>query len=192
MKTTNAFTLIITALLLAPLSGLRAEPSGVTYTISEDEALAGPKAGNPEIEIARPAGGIGDATISVNADRVLCRVNPMVFGACFEDLNHEIYGGLYAQMIFGESFEEGPEKEFPPGWKVHDDYLNRPVWQGMWCHENGAIGMTGFRWYRFLWTKTNFSDGAVECEIMQPSFDPRRPSGVIFRASGREFRDSYL
>ena len=44
-------------------------------------------------------------------------VNPLQFGACFEDLNHEIYGGLYAQMIFGESFEEGPETALPPGWR---------------------------------------------------------------------------
>lgn len=28
-------------------------------------------------------------------------------GACIEDVNHEIYGGLYSQMLFGESFQEG-------------------------------------------------------------------------------------
>ncbi len=27
-------------------------------------------------------------------------------GACIEDVNHEIYGGIYSQMIFGESFQE--------------------------------------------------------------------------------------
>ena len=29
-------------------------------------------------------------------------------GACIEDVNHEIYGGIYSQMIFGESFQEPP------------------------------------------------------------------------------------
>jgi len=29
-------------------------------------------------------------------------------GACLEDVNHEIYGGLYSQMLFGESFQELP------------------------------------------------------------------------------------
>jgi len=29
-------------------------------------------------------------------------------GACIEDVNHEIYGGIYSQMIFGESFQEQP------------------------------------------------------------------------------------
>ena len=27
-------------------------------------------------------------------------------GSCIEDVNHEIYGGIYSQMIFGESFQE--------------------------------------------------------------------------------------
>ncbi len=31
-----------------------------------------------------------------------------MYGACIEDVNHEIYGGLYSQMIFGESFQEPP------------------------------------------------------------------------------------
>ena len=33
-------------------------------------------------------------------------------GACLEDVNHEVYGGLYSQMVFGESFQEPPT---PPG-----------------------------------------------------------------------------
>ena len=33
-------------------------------------------------------------------------VSPYLTGACIEDVNHEIYGGLYSQMIFGESFQE--------------------------------------------------------------------------------------
>src|ERR1043165_4312241 len=48
-------------------------------------------------------------------------------GACIEDVNHEIYGGIYSQMIFGESFQEPaltePVKGFfsPDGtWQVSD------------------------------------------------------------------------
>ena len=29
-----------------------------------------------------------------------------ILGACLEDVNHELYGGIYSQMIFGEAFEE--------------------------------------------------------------------------------------
>lgn len=52
------------------------------------------------------AGGATDATITVDASKVEGSVTPWLYGACIEDVNHEIYGGLYDQRIFGESFEE--------------------------------------------------------------------------------------
>jgi len=52
--------------------------------------------------------GPGDPVIAVDAGRVLHRISPYLYGACIEDVNHEIYGGLYNQMIFGESFGEPP------------------------------------------------------------------------------------
>jgi hypothetical protein len=50
----------------------------------------------------------GEATIDVQADHPCNRVSPYLTGACLEDVNHEVYGGLYSQMIFGESFQEPP------------------------------------------------------------------------------------
>ena len=29
-------------------------------------------------------------------------------GVCIEDVNHEMYGGISSQMVFGESFQEPP------------------------------------------------------------------------------------
>ncbi len=46
------------------------------------------------------------ATITVNAGKPAGRVSRYLTGACIEDVNHEIYGGIYSQMIFGESFQE--------------------------------------------------------------------------------------
>ena len=45
-------------------------------------------------------------TLTVDAGKVLCRVEPLIYGSGAEDVNHEIYGGLYDQKIFGEGFEE--------------------------------------------------------------------------------------
>ncbi|HEX4000087.1 MAG TPA: alpha-L-arabinofuranosidase C-terminal domain-containing protein [Pirellulales bacterium] len=47
-------------------------------------------------------------TIDIRADHVLHSVSRHLTGACIEDVNHEIYGGIYSQMIFGESFQEPP------------------------------------------------------------------------------------
>jgi hypothetical protein len=184
----NVLLPIIAALSLGPSIARSGDQPGVTYTISAAEALNGPKPADPNCLIDAEA---REARINVDAGKLRGRVNPLVFGACFEDLNHEIYGGLYAQMLFGESFEEGPEKELPPGWRLHADWLKLPVWEGMWCSENNAIGMTGFRWYKLLWEGAGFDDGTVRCELMQPAFDPGRPIGLVFRASGQEFRDAY-
>src|SRR5258707_3814056 len=58
------------------------------------------------------------ASITVNADQVLHTNSPYLTGACIEDVNHEIYGGIDSQMIFGESFAE-PAAQLPlKGFKV--------------------------------------------------------------------------
>ncbi len=47
-----------------------------------------------------------DIRVTVNAEKTEGTVTPYLYGACIEDVNHEIYGGLYDQKVFGESFEE--------------------------------------------------------------------------------------
>lgn len=44
--------------------------------------------------------------IRVDEGKVLNRITPLLNGSCLEDVNHEVYGGLYSQRIFGEGFEE--------------------------------------------------------------------------------------
>ena len=58
-----------------------------------------------------------EARIVVRAGRVLHSVSRYLTGACIEDVNHEIYGGLYSQMIFGESFQEPPPAAAPHGFR---------------------------------------------------------------------------
>lgn len=47
-----------------------------------------------------------ETRITINPQQAGGTVTPYLYGACIEDVNHEIYGGLYDQRIFGESFEE--------------------------------------------------------------------------------------
>jgi hypothetical protein len=58
--------------------------------------------------ISALTGRAADAVIEVSAGQLCNRLSPYLTGACIEDVNHEIYGGLYSQMIFGESFQEPP------------------------------------------------------------------------------------
>jgi alpha-L-arabinofuranosidase len=74
-------------------------------------------------------------TITVHPDKVLNRITPWMTGSCIEDVNHEVYGGIYSQMIFGESFEEPPVdlametlgfKRFGGRWSLQNEYLEEP------------------------------------------------------------------
>jgi len=47
-----------------------------------------------------------EAKIEIDASQTLHRVPPWLTGACIEDVNHEVYGGIDSQMIYGESFQE--------------------------------------------------------------------------------------
>src|SRR4030081_3780225 len=71
-----------------------------------------------------------ETRVRVHAGEVTNRITPWTTGACIEDVNHEIYGGIYSQMIFGESFQEpartAPPKGFTPyggDWRVKDGEL---------------------------------------------------------------------
>jgi alpha-L-arabinofuranosidase len=54
-----------------------------------------------------------NATIQVSPETIVGRISPYLIGACMEDVNHEVYGGIYSQMLFGESFEEEPQEIDP-------------------------------------------------------------------------------
>src|SRR4051812_41913247 len=72
-----------------------------------------------------------DVTIHIDATQAGRVVSKYLAGACIEDVNHEIYGGIYSQMIFGESFAEPPSSSPVKGfvatdgeWKVSDGMLS--------------------------------------------------------------------
>src|SRR6266542_5610098 len=51
----------------------------------------------------------GVAHIRFSPDVITGRISRYLTGACMEDVYHEVYGGIYSQMLFGESFEEEPQ-----------------------------------------------------------------------------------
>src|SRR5690348_14590921 len=77
-----------------------------------------------------PAANAQEVMIRVDAKKVLGPVSRYLTGACIEDVNHEIYGGLYSQMVFGESFQEPPAESPVRDFSVYD---------GQWRLQNGEI-----------------------------------------------------
>src|SRR3954454_21392020 len=77
-----------------------------------------------------------EARIRVRADRPGPEVSRHMTGACIEDVNHEIYGGIYSQMVFGESFQEPPATpiegfaSYGGSWAVEGDALRAAAGDG--------------------------------------------------------------
>jgi alpha-L-arabinofuranosidase len=77
-----------------------------------------------------------ESRILVRANRPGPEVSRQMTGVCIEDVNHEIYGGIYSQMIFGESFQEPPAtaiEGFTPydgTWVVEGDTLRAAAGDG--------------------------------------------------------------
>jgi hypothetical protein len=98
-----------------------------------------------------------NAAITVQADQVLHTNSPYLTGACIEDVNHEIYGGIDSQMIFGESFAE-PAAQLPlNGFKVYE---------GRWMvTDDGSVEGVGSNGSKIVWDGPALSGGEVSVDV---------------------------
>ena len=51
--------------------------------------------------------------IKIDKNNVKGELPELLAGACMEDVNHELYGGIWSQMIFGEHFAEPAPEDNP-------------------------------------------------------------------------------
>lgn len=110
MKSLSMKLIVTVAVLtfLAVGTELRSAERGPSLTavgiehVTVEEA---PSASGATQPTTRPA---QEATIRVDAATPGRPVSRYLTGACIEDVNHEISGGIYSQLIFGESFQEPP------------------------------------------------------------------------------------
>jgi alpha-L-arabinofuranosidase len=89
------------------------------------------------LAMALASGAAGqDAQILVRADRPGPTLTRLMTGVCIEDVNHELYGGIDSQMIFGESFQEPPVTaiegftSYGGGWTLEGGILRGPGGDG--------------------------------------------------------------
>ena len=114
-----------------------------------------------------------DSHIRVNAARVVNHITPWMTGTCIEDVNHEIYGGLYAQLIFGESFEDATMISPFVGWTAYD---------GGWSVRDQALRVAAGEGAKLVRADPQIQDGLVECDVQ---FEGRNggSAGLILRVS---------
>ncbi len=97
------------------------------------------------------------ASITVNADQVLHTNSPYLTGACIEDVNHEIYGGMDSQMIFGESFAEPAAQLSLKGFKAYE---------GRWAlADDGSVQGVGSNGSKIVRDGSALSVGEVSVDV---------------------------
>jgi alpha-L-arabinofuranosidase len=79
-----------------------------------------------------------------------------MYGSCIEDVNHEIYGGLYSQMIFGECFEEPPQPLPMPGWSAY---------AGEWRVTPGEVRVGASDGAKLVRESPEVGDGEVSVDV---------------------------
>ncbi len=98
----------------------------------------------------------GEVTIQVHVGQIEHSVSRYLTGACLEDVNHEVYGGIDSQMIFGESFQE-PARPAP--------LQNFSVFGGNWTPAGPEVQVTGGDGPKLVRDGPVLMDGAASVEV---------------------------
>ncbi|MGE5294441.1 MAG: family 16 glycoside hydrolase, partial [Solirubrobacterales bacterium] len=98
------------------------------------------------------------ATITIS-DRVSNPISRFMAGACLEDVNHEVYGGIYSQMLYGESFQEPP---VPPAFPQFN------VYGGQWTFAGETLTVAPDRGGKLVAKDVRLGDGQADLDIRLP------------------------
>ncbi len=111
--------------------------------------------------------------IKVDAGQELGSVSPLLTAACLEDVNHEVYGGLYSQMVFGESFQEPPPSLALRGFQMLG---------GRWTATGGTIRLEAADGPKLVRQHPGFTDGEAGVNVRFPDASGQN-AGLIVRVS---------
>jgi alpha-L-arabinofuranosidase len=128
----------------------------VSYTIMSSKLLLQRAAFAVPLALFTLNANAQTARITVDAMKVMNTIPAKMYGSCIEDVNHEIYGGLYDQRLYGESFEEPAPPTQIMGWKT----LN-----GRWKIVDGSLFVKAGDGDKLIREAGALNDGSVETDI---------------------------
>lgn len=100
------------------------------------------------------------AEIVVHAGHVTNRVTSLMTGACLEDVNHEVYGGIYSQMLYGESFQEPPPPPTFTGFRKYG---------GDWSVVDGELRVSAGDGPKLVATAPPNAESTIDVEVFLPT-----------------------
>ena len=97
------------------------------------------------------------ASIKVS-NKVSNRITRFMTGACLEDVHHEVYGGIYSQMLYGESFQE------PASLSLEHFEL----YGGEWASPEEYLCVSADRGGKIVAKDVLLSDGEIDLDVLLP------------------------
>lgn len=128
-----------------------------------------------------------DFTITVDPSKTIGTVSDYLIGACMEDVNHELYGGIWSQMIYGEKFAEPSKSSTLAGeFDISDGSFSAVV-------KDGASALQverGDNGPKLTFKNTDSTTGKASMEML---LDGDGPVGFLLKASDlRPGADSFF
>lgn len=118
--------------------------------------------------------GASQNRIHVDASKVIATLCPLLYGSGAEDVNHEIYGGLYDQRLFGESFEEGQNINAVEGFTLVGKPWHEAL-EGLYAYASPLSALIS--------QKDDGGAGTAEVEMRFDGFSGN--AGLLFHARAR-------
>jgi len=109
-------------------------------------------------------------TLTVDSRDVVGRIPYLIYGAGAEDVNHEIYGGLYDQRIFGEGFEE----------PAVTDVVGFTSYDSRWSMSGDILQIVTSAFGKIIYD-SYMSEGVIEVDMRMDSANPI--AGFVFNVS---------
>ncbi len=122
------------------------------------------------------------ATVRVDAAHPRGPVSRYLTGACLEDVNHEVYGGLYSQMLFGESFQE-PATPWP--------VAGFAAYGGQWTAHDGQVDGDAGLGPKLVADRPPVAAGTVGVDVLLPGPDAGNAGLVVGVAHAGEGADAF-
>jgi len=97
-------------------------------------------------------------------------ISRFMTGACLEDVNHEVYGGIYSQMLHGESFQE------PAFFSL--EQFDR--YGGEWSFSDGALAVTADHGSKIVARGIQLARGEIGLDLLLP----RNQNGYVGLIAG--------
>ncbi len=104
-------------------------------------------------------------------------------GACLEDVNHEVYGGIYSQMLYGESFQEPPS---PPSFESFD------VYGGEWASRGDVLSVSADAGGKMVAKDLRLEEGTVGVDILLPADQDGFVGLIVSVAEAASGADAFL